>query len=359
VSTLPEDARDSRKGSDIKKSLAILYVGRDSGTSRHRALALQRLGHDVFIIDPATLFPRGRFVHTWTWQTGGLFLQRYVCRQLLAKIPTTGFELVYVDAGELVGPRLARELKRRFGTIINYNVDDPFGLRDGQRWRLYLASVPLYDLMVVVRDCNVPEAFAAGASNVLRVHRSADELAHAPRSFSEEDRKRWASEVSFVGTWMPERGPFMARLVASGVPLAIYGDRWHKAKEWTVLQPHWRGPGLYDDNYAKAIQCTKISLGLLSKGNRDLATQRSFEIPHLGGVLCAERTTEHAQLYREDEEAVFWDTPEECAMKCMQLLQNEQRRKHLAVNGQIRCLKNNTTNEAVMAQVVSEALRSN
>ena len=342
---------------EVMNSLSILYVGRNSGTSRHRAFALRRLGHDVYLIDPASFLPSTYFVDAWAWHTGGLFLEGYIRNRVLANLPDVKFDLVYVDAGELVGPSLVRELKNRFGTVINYSVDDPFGLRDGRRWRMYRQSVPVYDLIVVVRDTNVPEAAVCGARDVLRVHRSADEIAHAPRMMAEQDHRRWASEVLFVGTWMPERGGFMARLVQLGVPLSIYGNRWRKAPEWAALRSCWRGPGLYeDDQYARAIQCAKVSLGLLSKGNRDLATQRSFEIPYLSGVLCAERTSEHAALYTENEEAAFWNTPEECAGKCMQLLQDEEHRKRLAINGRNRCLRNNTTNEAVLAQILERAL---
>src|SRR5258706_407825 len=332
--------------------LSILYVGRNSGTSRHRASALRRLGHEVFIIDPATLLPKARFAASWTWQTGGLLFEGYVRRQLATNLPAAQFDLVFVDSGELVGPALVSELKNRFGTIVNYNIDDPYGGRDGVRWRLYLAAAALYDLIVVVRDCNVREAFAAGARGVLRVHMSADEIAHAPRPLNEEDLRKWSADVSFIGTWMPERGPFMARLVTLGVPLSIYGNRWHKAREWPILRPFWRGPGLSDDSYAKAIQCAKVSLGLLSKGNRDLSTTRSFEIPSLGGVLCAERTTEHTRLYAENEEAVFWSTPEECAAKCMQLIGDEERRKGIASRGRKRWLRNGTANEQVLSQIV-------
>jgi hypothetical protein len=305
-------------------------------------------------MDPAVFLPT-TLAPIWTWHTGGLFLEGYIRRQILAHLPPPKFNLVYVDAGELVGPQLVRELKARFGKVVNYNVDDPFGGRDGQRWRLYLAALSSYDLVVVVREFNVSEALACGARKAIHVHRSADEIAHAPREINEADRQEWTSDVSFIGTWMPERGPFMARLIELGVPLTIYGDRWQKAPEWNVLRPYWRGPSLYND-YAKAIQCAKVSIGMLSKGNRDLCTQRSFEIPYLGGVLCAERTTEHIELYREDEEAVFWSIPEECAAKCMRLLQDEPYRKRIAQQGRLRCVKNKTTNEAVMTQIVSKAL---
>jgi hypothetical protein len=340
----------------MMNSLSILYIGRDSGTSRHRALALRRLGHIVFHLDPFAFLPNLRATGVWLWQTGGLFLEGYIRGRVLASLPQRKFDVVYVDGGELVGPSLVRELQRRYETVVNYNIDDPFGARDGHRWRLYLRAVPFYDLIVVLRDCNVPEAFAAGAKNVLRVQMSADEIAHAPRTLSASDHTRWGSQVAFVGTWMPERGPFLAKLVALGVPLAIYGDRWHKAREYATLRACWRGPGVYDDDqYAKVIQCAKVSLGLLSKGNRDLSTTRSFEIPSLGGVLCAECTSEHLALYRENEEAVFWDTPEECAQICLRLLQDEPFRTRLALNGRKRCLRNGASNEFILARVLAKA----
>ena len=277
-------------------SSSILYIGSNSGTSQHRALALRRLGYKVVVVDPTTFLPRSRFVNAWTWHTGGMFLEKFIARSLLASIRGQKFDVVYVDGGALVGPSLVRELKSCFGTVINYNIDDPYGRRDGRRFRLYLKAVPFYDLIVVVRDCNVPEAYAQGARDVLRVFMAADEVAHATKHLTEQDHQRWPIEVGFVGTWMPERGLFMARLVELGVPLTIYGSRWQKAPEWSALRAAWRGSGLYGDDYAKAVACAKINLGLLSKGNRDLTTTRSFEIPYLGGLLCAERTPEHTQL---------------------------------------------------------------
>lgn len=333
--------------------ISILYIGRDSGTSSHRIGALQRLGHEVHVINPVEFLKVNRLLSAWSWKTGALFLESLVGRWILSRVPAKRFDLVYVDAGELVGPSLIREFKARYGPVINYNIDDPFGRRDGRRFRLYLKAVPAYDLMVVVRECNIAEAQSRGARDVLLVHRSADEVAHAPRPISEEDRKKWSAEVGFVGTWMPERGPFMAKLVALGVPLSIRGNRWQKAPEWPVLQPFWRGPGVVaEDDYAKAIQCSKVNLGLLSKENRDFETTRSFEIPHLGGAFCAERTPEHGRLYTEDQEAVFWSTPEECAAKCRLLLENDYLRASIAEAGRRRCVLNGTINEKIVDQII-------
>ena len=336
--------------------LTILYLGPHYGTSCHRALSLGRLGHRVRIVDPGSFLPSGRLTDYWIYHTGAYCLDGFIRTRVLGAIRSAKFDLVWVDWGDLICAGLVRDLKRQARFVINYNVDDPYGPRDGFKWRLYLRSVPFYDLVVVVRDCNVAEAYKCGAVDVLRVNRSSDEVAHAPRKLSPGDLAKWGSEVAFIGTWMPERGPFLARLVELGVPLTIWGDRWAKAKQWPILRPHWRGPGLYkNDDYAMAVQCAKVCIGLLSKGNRDLCTQRSFEIPHLGGVLCAERTSEHLALYAEDIEAVFWNDPDECAEKCNRLLSDEAWRNQVAQKGRLRSIRNGTTNEVVVNQIVARA----
>lgn len=344
---------NSSAGNLSPEKLSILYIGPESGTSLHRAVALRRLGHEVFVLDPWKALPRSKYAGAWLHHTGALFLGRYMARRIEAMIPDQKFDLTWVDGGGLVGPSLVESLKKRSIPVLNYNLDDPYGTRDGKKWRHYLRAVSHYDLVVVVRECNVAEARSLHAKDVMLVDRSADEVAHAPRVLTEEDLRNWSSEVAFVGTWMPERGPFLARLVQLGVPLAIYGDRWERAPEWPQLMPFWRGAGLYiDEEYSKAIQCAKVCIGLLSKGNRDTCTQRSFEVPYLESALCAERTDEHQSLYLEGVEAVFWSSAEECADKCHKLLADSTWRSELASRGRARCLRNGTTNEQVLAKIL-------
>jgi spore maturation protein CgeB len=333
--------------SAAKAALSILYLGTDRGTSGHRACALERLGHKVTVVDKRNLLPNSRLISFWNFHSGCALLEQMLRRRILERIPEGAFDLAFVDAGEFAGPSLLGDLKARCGRAVVYIVDDPYGTQDRLRFRLFRKSAPYYDLVVVVRECNLPEATAGGAKDVLQVWRSADELAHCQTILTAKDREKWSSEVLFIGTWMPERGPLLARLATLGVPLTIYGDRWSRAKEWRLLQKYWRGPGIYnDEEYAKAIQCSKVCLGLLSKGNRDLSTQRSFEIPYLEGVLCAERTVEHEALYREDEEAVFWSTPEECAQKCARLLDDPEWRLRIGKQARLRCVQNETTERA-------------
>lgn len=338
-----------------KPVLSILYFGPDSGTCRDRAGALRRLGHTVRHIDLRDLLPATRWVDRWTWNIGGTLFGRWLERRLPAVLAGQQYDLCYVDGGEWVTPRVIALLRRHAARVVNYNIDDPLGPRDWARFRAYRASLAHYDLSIVMRPQNVAEAKVFGARGAVRMSRSADEVSHAPRPLDEADHARWDSQVLFLGTWMPERGPFLLELIKLGVPLTIRGPHWHKAPEWLALKANWAGGALAGDDYAKAIQCARINLGLLSKENRDLHTTRSLEIPALGGLLCAQRTTEHLAMYREGEEALFWDDAAECAAQCRAVLADEARRAAIAAAGQRRVRQNGHYNETILAAIVDHA----
>jgi spore maturation protein CgeB len=337
--------------------LKILFLGADGGNAIKRGHALKRLGHEVRLMDPYSLFPFRNFVGRLIYYGGAPLIETYLKKKITPIIRKFNFDVTFVDNGELVGRRIISVLKNVSSFVINYNNDDPFGSRDKKKWRLYLEAVPYYDLLAVVRQVNVAEAYALGAPKVIQVFMAVDEL-DGPREITSQDRLRLSHEVLFIGTWMPERGPFLQKLVAAGVPLAIYGNDWQKAPEWPALQSVWQGPAIYGDDYIKALQLAKVSLGLLSKGNRDLHTTRTFEIPYGGGLLCAERTSEHLQLYQEDVEAVFWNDVTECIEKCKKLLNNDKLRADIAEKGRIRCLRNGIFNEANLKKMLAAAYSS-
>jgi spore maturation protein CgeB len=338
-----------------RSAMHILYLGPVSGTCLDRANALRRMGHQVTHFDPRELLPRTVWVDRILWRLGGHWLSPVLSPRLARKLQGQCFDLCHVDNGEWISAPHIPLLKRHAPKVINYNIDDPTGPRDGTRFAAYRRAVPHYDLLAVVREDNLPELAHLGARRSLRVWRSADEVTHAPRELSAADHAKWDCDVLFLGTWMPERGPFLLSLIRKGVPLTIRGPNWQKAPEWAELAPHWKGGAIGGDDYAKAIQCARVNLGLLSKGNRDLHTTRSLEIPALGALFCAERTPEHMAMYEDGEEAVFWADADECARQCQALLADEARRLAIAQRGHERYLRNRHANQDILQQLLDEA----
>lgn len=339
------------------QSLRIAYLGSDAGTSLHRAGALRRLGHTVEIHDPSVHLPRSAALTRLSWETGGLLTAGRQRRGLTEWLDQGKWDVVWVDNGRFVPGAVLRHARERGARSVVYNQDDPYGTRDRFSWGLFRKSLPDYDLVVVVREPNVAEARALGARDVMRVFMSADEVAHCPRTVDPGQDGEYRREVAFIGTWMPERGPFFARLVELGIRPSIVGDRWERAPEWPALRPFFEGGFTKsDDEYALRIQCARVSLGLLSVGNRDQHTTRSMEIPALGGLLCAQRTPEHLALYEDGAEAVFWDTAEECAERAKEMLGSPGLRDAIAKKGRERCLANGHMHEPVLSRILARLM---
>jgi len=346
----------------------ILYLGNNSfiSTSSHRAKAIERRGHSVTVGDPYNAFTKiidtkwGGALH---FRTGYQLLQNKIAKWLHEFLETSGIkpDFVWVDSGELFGPKSLKVLQKLNCPVALYNIDDPTGKRDGRRFASLIKAIPFYDLVAVVRKETEQECIDLKAKRVMRVYRSYDEVQHKPFSSIAEIPEKFRSDVVFIGTWMrhEKRDEFLLDLISKGVPVSIWGDRWQNSPLFPKLQSHWRGGGLSGRDYVAAIQGAKICIGLLSKGNRDLHTTRSLEVPFSGGLFCAERTSEHQEMYQEGVEAVFWSDAAECARVCKQLLSDESLRENIRTAGMRRVRSMKTGNEDVSNEIIMAALGKN
>jgi spore maturation protein CgeB len=334
------------------KISSVLFIGAKSGTGQHRLNSLIRMGYLVDAIDPDELIPFPRLGTFLEWHISPALVGRWISAAIKRLISNSKYDLVFVDNGSIISYDLLKHIKQNSGYVVNFNHDDAFGMRDAKRFSMLREVVPLYDLMIVVREENVFEAFSYGAQKVLHTYRTFDVEEHASTPDADGSAPTPSLDVCFVGTWMPNRGKFISRLSDLGVPISIFGSGWNKAPEWGKIKGLWKSDHLNSAEYKYTVQSSKICLGLLAHENRDRHTTRSLEIPALGGLLCAERTTEHLRLYDEGVEAVFWSSVEECAALCLALLADEPLRKRIAMAGRQRALLDNHSNDKLIANSI-------
>lgn len=335
--------------------MRVLFIGKSTGQPLLMQKAMIRRGHEVIAVDPYAVLRNNKFLTYFAWHTGALGFSGLVRAHLRKQLGTQTFDIAFVDNGDMIGPSVVELLKKSARRVVLFNRDNPFVERDGSRWRALLKALPHYDLYVTPRQSTADHAPDFGARRVLRVNFFADELLHTPQPPTAEEAALYGSPVSFVGTWFPERGPFMETLIRRGVPLKIIGHRWAKAENYDAFK-HVVVPGyLTSQQYSAAVRSSQIAIAMLSKGNHDLQTSRSSEIPAMGIVLCAERTSEHVQMYKEGEEAVFWSSAEECADQCLALLADPERLERLAKAGRARVLTNDNWTETTMERILQTA----
>jgi len=346
----PELAAD-RLGCDI------LYFGDDSigSTSSHRAAAIRRLGHRVTAVNPRGLLPHScRLLSWYHYRTAYLALQHHLQHELARVLSELRIQpsVIWVNSGEFFGPSILRWLRTKlYCPVILYCNDDPTGPRDWNRFRSLRSSLPFYDLCICLRQVNELEWLALGAKRVLRVWMSYDEDVHV----AAKEPAKLDLELGFIGTNIPaeNRDKFLVHLLKAGIPLSIFGGNWNRSKHWNRLRSHCRDRSLVNESYSAQLAKIALCLGLLSHRNRDLHTRRTIEVPAVGGVLLAERSSEHRLLFEEGVEALYWKNATDCAELARHMLSRQSGLAAIRTDGHQRLTEAGVGNEDVVRQALA------
>lgn len=334
--------------------MKILFVGQLENrgyvsTARGRLEALRHLGHEVVPLD---VVPHARWggplaglFHRLQWGPPLIRLQRDVLGQAARLRP----DLVWIDKGTWIRARTLRRLREDAFTI-HYTPDAAFR---ANRTRHFSSALPVYDLVVTTKAYEVDEYRRLGARELLFQYQGFDPAVTRPVEASAEERRRFEADVVFVGGYARGREKFLLPIAELGVDLAIWGGQnWREVEE---LRPFFRGGPVGGREYSLALGCAKIALGLLSPVVPDLSTTRTFEIPACGAFLLAPRTREHQDVFKEDSEAVFFESSDELVEKIRYYLGHDEARARVAEAGRRRCWHSGYRTEDRMREVMVRA----
>lgn len=260
--------------------------------------------------------------------------------------------LIWLDKVLHIYPSTIKLIRDRLPEIkfIHYSPDDM--MNPANQTEYYLSCIPVYDLHVTTKSYNVDELYKLGAKKVLFVNNAYAPEIHKPFDLTSFEKAEYSSDVSFIGGPEKQRADSINFIAENGIKVTVWGNGWSK---FLINHPNIKiKKGWFaDEEYSKIICATKINLAFLRKVNRDLQTTRTMEIPACGGFMLAERTAEHLALFKEDEEAVFFNDNIELLTKIKNYLRNDDIRIRIAANGLKRCLKSGYDNNSMVKKVLN------
>ncbi len=177
------------------------------------------------------------------------------------------------------------------------------------------------------------------------------ENVHQPPTPTPAEASRYAADAVFAGVYGQGREQYLSPLARAGFHLAIWGHSWQRCRA-PELQRYIRGRQVGGRDYALALSCAKIGLGLLSPLCPDRSTTRSLEIPACGAFLLAQRTEEHQALFEEGKEAEFFSSEDELVSKARYYLEHEEERQRIAAAGRARCLSSGYSSADRVKEIV-------
>ena len=320
--------------------LNVLFVGQmvPGARTHQRAAAFQRLGCDVTIVE--TNRPGGSYE-----DAPGLSdrirhrLRRpadkgHANSSIRSLASAAEFDIAWFERAVEISASTLKMLKASLPEIklVWYAEDDM--MNPVHRSRYVEECIPLYDLWVTTKslNCRARELPSLGARKTLFVNNSYDPTLHVPGAAPQVEGDDWESDVSFVGTFEKPRADSLLHLARNGLSVRVWGNGWgNMAKAHPNLKIEDRP--VYDADYARAVAGSKINLCFLRKGNRDLQTCRSIEIPAMGGFMIHERNPEIGALLAEGEDVVYFSSDAELLDAMRKWLPDEPGRRRIAHQG--------------------------
>ena len=128
-----------------------------------------------------------------------------------------------------------------------------------------------------------------------------------------------SQDVVFIGALYGQRGPLMAHLHRSGVPVRAYGRAWShhpvdQLRTWFASRPAIPAHRDIPRNVAYGVQAGAVA-ALNVHENQDGFTMRTYEIPGVGGLQMIDRD-DVADLYEPGKEVLVFHSPEELVDLC-------------------------------------------
>jgi spore maturation protein CgeB len=242
-------------------------------------------------------------------------------------------QIIIVIKGAYLSPGVLARLRQETPSVlINYATDDPFN--PVVATRDLLSGIPEYTLYACTKRNMINDVVQAGCLQAVFVPFGYDPSFHFwEPPLTAEEKKRFASDVVFIGGADADRVPIFRMLIKTyTMDLHLYGGYWNREAH---LRQYYHGWAVGRD-YRMALSGTKIALGLVRRANRDGHSMRTFEIPACGAFMLAERTDEHLEFFEEDKEAGYFGSNEELIEKTQYYLKHDAERQRMAEAAQTR-----------------------
>lgn len=307
--------------------------------------ALCRLGHRVEIFEApdyyasySSLSGLGVGVDKLDYLQNA-YLQ-FLGQAVLAKVETFEPDLVLAMAQAPLSRQALRRLRRDGVATAMWFMED---YKVFTYWK---AFAPLYDIFAIIqKEPFQGKLHEAGQDNVLYLPLAADPAFHRPLDLNSVERRKWGSDVSFMGAGYPNRRMAFRQLL--NFDLKIWGNEWDGD---TVLSSYnqLEGRRVTSEECIKIFNAAHVNINLHSSVQAkelvtygDFVNPRTFELAACGAFQLVDRRQLMQDCFAENEMACFSSMAE--LKECISyFLEHDEERQAFAERARARILKEHT-----------------
>lgn len=262
------------------------------------------------------------------------------------------YDLIYVNNETLIGEKSIYYLKKISKKIIYYCTDNPFKNGDNKRWDLVKSHFDLFDMMIFMQKNRLIDSASYGIKNKIWIPPTI-KINEFKKLSQKKIKKKY--DIIIISTYRSERELLIKKLLKNKLNIKVHGDHWERSEIYTKNRSIFFSKIVNDNKYVETLRSGKMSICLPSFENNDDITHRSFEIPLVGTMLLAKKTKTHEEFFKNNFEAVFFNTLNDCIKKCHHLLKNEVKIKKITEQGskKINSISNIISFEINIKKIIS------
>lgn len=299
--------------------------------------AVQSLGHDLYPFDDRCHIIPGRV----RYRVPSLhrFDLQYINHRLKSLAFRSRPDVAVITGGHRITAPTITWFKKMGVITVLWTIDPP---RDFQP---ILDSAPFYDHIF----CQGTEAIElldrAGITGAHWLPMACDPAHHHPVALSESDKRQYAHDVSFVGSFYPVRSELFEHLAS--FDLAIWGPGWENLEPGSPLRAVIRGTHTLPSEWLKIYSASKI---VLATHYQDptlkipvyQASPRVFEAMACGAFVVSDSQRDVLALFRNGEDLVCFGSAVDLEEKVRYYLEHPEHRIDIARRGKEAVLKGHT-----------------
>ncbi|PMB45142.1 hypothetical protein CEN40_12755 [Fischerella thermalis CCMEE 5205] len=282
------------------------------------------------------------------WQT----LAKSANAKLLATVNNFQPDLTFVASPRLVHPDTILAFQQ-YGLAVVFYTDNPVDTHHTHTNSWVQRGFPLWDAAFIWSQKLVERLKENGVKRALFHPFCSDVEYHFP--------KRQAHpiyDVAFIGNWDASRKREQYLKAIADYRLGLWGSNyWNTHCQEPVLKGLCQGMCSYEQ-IPDILGSAKMGLNILRPQNEEGHNIRTYEIPATGTLMLSERSQELLSLFIEDQEAVYFSSPNELRQKVEYLLQNPDLIKAVAEAGYQKALVNTINDRVAEIANLYQTLRS-
>jgi spore maturation protein CgeB len=299
--------------------------------------AIRLLGHELFVFEDRQHSIPGR-LRKYLPFLNQIDL-KIINKKMISIAEKTKPDIAIVTGGHRISSAMINQVKDEGIICILWTIDAPLYFQP------IMDVAPFYDQIF----CQGTEAIElldkAGIRGAQWLPMACDPDYHHPVECTSEEKKKYGSDIVFVGSYYPERAALFEKM--TDLDLTIWGPGWESLPQSSPLKRKIRGKYTTPDEWLKIYSVSKIVLATHYQDPQNRfpvyqASPRVFEAMACGCFVISDRQRDVFSLFEDGKHLVGFDNPNDLIEKIKYYLAHPEEREAIARRGREEVLKNHT-----------------